>query len=84
MPNRTDPEKHRSQVRAANRARYRAVQRLVTENQLRFDELYAEEATREGVEPKPRGRIDAAAIEHQISDLQARLARMRAGSSSSA
>jgi len=81
MANRTDPDKHRSQVRAANRARYRATQRLVSENQMRFDELYSEEAGREGVQPKPRGRIDAEGIENQISDLQARLAKMRSGSS---
>ena len=80
MANRTDPEKHRSQVRAANRARYRAIQRLVNENESRFDELYAEEAGREGVQPKPRGRIDADAIQHQISTLQERLAKIQSDS----
>jgi hypothetical protein len=81
MPNRTDPEKHRAQVRAANRARYRALQRLVTENQIRFDELYSEEALREGVAPKPRGRIDVEVIQHQIASLEARLATIKKGSS---
>jgi len=81
MPNRSDPEKHRAQVRAANRARYRALQRLVNEYQHRFDELYAEEALHEGVSPKPRGRIDAVVIQSQIDSLQARLAAIRDGSS---
>lgn len=81
MAQRTDPEKHRAQVRAANRARYRATQRLIAEQQSRFDELYGEEASREGVVPSPRGRINAAAMQEQINDLQKRLARLRSGSS---
>lgn len=81
MANRTDPDKHREQVRAANRARYRATQRLVDEHQMRFDELYAEEAGREGVQPKPRGRIDAGALQAQIDTLQGRLAKIQSGSS---
>lgn len=76
MVTRTDPEKHKEQVRAANRARYRAVQILISENLARFDALYAAQAALEGVEPKPRGRVDAAAIKHQISELEARLARL--------
>lgn len=84
MAHRSDPEKHREQVRSANRARYRATQRLIAENQPRFDALYAEEATRVGVTPAPRGRIDAAALQAQVDDLQARLAKLREGSSSSA
>jgi hypothetical protein len=83
MAQRSDPEKHRAQVRAANRARYRALQRLVDENQARFDVLYSEEADREGVTPKPRGRIDAVAIQAQIADLQARLAAIKSDSSAS-
>lgn len=78
MVTRSDPEKHKAQVRAANRARYKAVQLLITENQPRFDALYAQQASLEGVEPKPRGRIDAAQIQSQIADLQARLAHMQA------
>lgn len=77
MANRTDPEKHKEQVRAANRARYRATQRLISEHQLRFDELYAEEASREGVTPSPRGRIDAGVLQAQIETLQERLARIQ-------
>jgi hypothetical protein len=73
MVTRTDPEKHKAQVRAANRARYKAVQLLIAENQARFDALYAQQASLEGVEPKPRGRVDADAIQHQIAELQARL-----------
>lgn len=76
MATRTDPDKHRAQVRAANRARYRAVQALIANHQIEFDDLYAAEAQVEGVEPKPRGRIDAAQIQSQIDTLQARLARM--------
>jgi len=77
MVMRTDPEKHKAQVRAANRARYRAVQLLIIENQVRFDQLYAQQAALEGVEPKPRGRVDADAIQNQIAELQARLAQVQ-------
>jgi len=77
MVTRTDPEKHKAQVRAANRARYRAVQLLIMENQPRFDQLYAQQAQLEGVEPKPRGRVDADALQNQIAELQARLASMQ-------
>lgn len=76
MATRSDPEKHRSQVRAANRARYKAIQRLIAENQERFDAFYAEEAVVEGVEPKPR-RFGAAALQGQIAELEQRLAQMR-------
>ena len=41
MTTRTDPEKHKAQVRAANRARYRAVQQLIARHQIEFDALYA-------------------------------------------
>jgi hypothetical protein len=76
MVTRTDPEKHKAQVRAANRARYKAVQLLIAENQSRFDVLYSAQAALEGVEPKPRGRVDAVALQSQIAELQARLARL--------
>jgi hypothetical protein len=79
MVTRTDPERHKEQVRAANRARYRAVQILIKENLPRFDVLYAQQAALEGVEPKPRGRVDAQQIQHQIDELQARLARLQTG-----
>jgi len=78
MVTRSDPEKHKAQVRAANRARYKAVQLLIGENQERFDALYSQQASLEGVEPKPRGRVDAVAIQHQIEELQGRLAKLQA------
>jgi hypothetical protein len=76
MVTRTDPEKHKAQVRAANRARYKATQILIAENQARFDEVYAQQAALEGVEPKPRGRVDAAQLQSQIAELQKRLQSM--------
>jgi hypothetical protein len=81
MVTRTDPEKHKAQVRAANRARYKAVQLLISDHQEQFDTLYAQQAALEGVEPKPRGRVDAAALQNQITELQARLARMQSEAS---
>jgi hypothetical protein len=84
MTNRTDPEKHRAQVRAANRARYRAVQDLITAHPTEYDRLYAHHASAEGVTPSPRGRIDADVIASQIAELQARLNEMRSVSSDSA
>lgn len=84
MTNRTDPEKHREQVRAANRARYRATQILISENQPRFDALYAQEASREGVTPAPRGRINATEIQAQIDALSRRLTEMHQREGSSA
>ena len=78
MVTRTDPAKHKAQVRAANRARYRAVQRMIAEDPERFDLLYAEEAVAEGVEPKPRGRVNATVIQAQIAELQERLKKMGA------
>jgi hypothetical protein len=77
MVTRSDPEKHKAQVRAANRARYKATQLLIAESQDRFDALYAQQARLEGVEPKPRGRVDAGQIQTQIAELQERLARMQ-------
>jgi uncharacterized protein YPO0396 len=84
MVTRTDPEKHKAQVRAANRARYRAVQILINENQGRFDALYAQQAALEGVEPKPRGRVDAQHLQDQIAELQGRLARLQESADTSA
>jgi hypothetical protein len=77
MVTRSDPDKHKEQVRAANRARYRAVRLLIAEHQERFDDLYAAQAAAEGVEPKPRGRLDAVAITNEIGVLQARLAKLQ-------
>jgi len=81
MVTRTDPEKHKEQVRAANRARYKAVQLLIREHQAEFDALYAAQAALEGVEPKPRGRVDAEAIQAQIAELQGRLERLQTSES---
>ncbi len=84
MATRSDPEKHRAQVRAANKARYRAIQVLIGENQARFDVLYAQFAEDEGVTPKPRGRIDVVSMQRQIEQLQGRLASLTSSSDSSA
>jgi len=84
MVTRSDPEKHKAQVRAANRARYKAVQLLISSHQAEFDHLYAQQASLEGVEPKPRGRVDAEAIQSQIAELQARLASIQPTSDQSA
>jgi len=77
MVTRTDPEKHRAQVRAANRARYKAVQQLIARHQVEFDVLYAEQASLEGVEPKPREKVDAVAIQAQIKELTKRLKTLK-------
>ena len=77
MVTRSDPEKHKAQVRAANRARYRAIQLLINKHQDEFDALYGQQAALEGVEPKPRGRVDADQIQTQIAELQERLAKMK-------
>jgi uncharacterized protein YPO0396 len=82
MVTRSDPEKHKAQVRAANRARYRAMQLLINAHQGEFDTLYSQQAALEGVEPKPRGRVDAEHIQSQISELQERLAKMQDNSAS--
>jgi hypothetical protein len=82
MVTRTDPEKHKAQVRAANRARYKAVQILIHHHQDEFDNLYAAQATLEGVEPKPRGRVDAEHLVSQIHDLETGLAKLRSADSS--
>ena len=84
MVTRSDPEKHREQVRSANKARYRALQILVSRHQAEFDMLYAEQAADEGVTPKPRGRIDVVSMQRQIEQLQGRLASLTSSSDSSA
>jgi len=53
------------------------MQLLIGENQARFDTLYAQQAALEGVEPKPRGRVDAEHLQSQIAELQERLAKMQ-------
>lgn len=71
---RTDPEKHREQVRAANRARHRATKTLIERHRSEFDLLYEIEAAKEGVEPKPRtdvGEIDS--LRQQVARLAAQV-----------
>jgi hypothetical protein len=80
MVTRSDPEKHKAQVRAANRARYKAVQLLIAENPVRFDVLYAEQAALEGVEPKPREKVDAVALQKEITQLTQRLKKIKKSS----
>jgi uncharacterized protein YPO0396 len=77
MVTRSDPDRHKAQVRAANRARYRATQLLINQHQGEFDTLYSQQAALEGVEPKPRGRVDAEHIQSQIAELQERLNKMQ-------
>ena len=84
MVTRSDPEKHKAQVRAANRARYRATQLLIGENQARFDALYAQQAALEGVEPKPRRRVDAEQLQNHLAELQEKLAALRKNESATA
>jgi ATP-dependent DNA ligase len=80
-PRRSDPEKHREQVRAANRARYRAVRLLIAENQSEFDKLYAQQCRLEGVVAKGphasrRDRRDR--LEAEIAELRAAIAELGA------
>jgi len=77
MANRKDPDKHREQVRAANRARYRAVKRLIDAHAAEFDTLYAEEASAEGVSPKPVAQEHKdAAIHREIERLEGLLGKV--------
>lgn len=46
---RTDPERHRQQMRAADRARHRAENDLVAMYRDEFDEIYQRTAAEEGV-----------------------------------
>ena len=66
---------HREQVKASNRARYRAHQRLIAEKQERFDEIYAEECAVEGV--TPRRALLAQKLERDIAKLKRRLDRIK-------
>ena len=75
---RTDPERHREQVRAANRARHRANKRLQAKYPLDWDVFYAEEAAKEGVEPKPRVGNEVAEMRGQIAALTAQVTRLTA------
>jgi hypothetical protein len=54
MTNRTDPEKHREQVRSANAARKEAVDMLIALHPKQFDRLYAFRAAVRGVSPTGR------------------------------
>ena len=79
QPARTDPERHKEQVRAANRARHRAVKRLIAMHPGEFDILYADEAKKEGVEPKPRTKSEVAQMQSQIERLTAALDSLTSG-----
>jgi hypothetical protein len=56
MPNRTDPEAHKDQVKRANAARKEAVDALIKMHPIQFDRLYAEAAAKRGVSPTGRRR----------------------------
>lgn len=79
MVTRSDPEKHREQVKAANRARYKAVQELIDNHRPEFNLLYTRHATDENVVPKPRQAIDPVEITNQIKQLEKQLAAVQSG-----
>lgn len=57
MAGRRDPEKHKDQVRRANKARYKATQALIARHRAEYDVLYEAEAEIAGVDPAgPRPR----------------------------
>jgi hypothetical protein len=72
---RLDWDRHRARVRAANRARSRAVKQLVAEHRAEFNRLFAELAAAEGVVPHPR-KTEAEQIQAEIARLQAKLRSM--------
>lgn len=65
-------ERHRALVRAANRARAKAIKELKRRYPEEFEQLYAEQAALEGVTSKPR-RLT---VRRQIAELEAELARL--------
>lgn len=69
-----DPDRHRAQVRARNRAYYAAVKDLIAEYPEQYRELYAREAARNGVNPRPK-LTEAEEIEKEIARLQRQLDR---------
>ena len=73
MTTRTDPERHKEQVRAANRARHRATRALIEKHRGEWDKLYAKEAAKEGVEPHPRDTPEVARLKGQIAQLSRKL-----------
>ena len=72
---RTDPERHRAQQRARNRAWWRAVKQLIAEHPDEYEALYEEQARAHGVTPVSRS-VKAARIQRQIDELKARLGRV--------
>jgi hypothetical protein len=74
-PNRSDPEAHKAQVRAANRARYKAIRELVALHEVEFDQIYARHAAAAGVEPKPRSMLDINALKRELAEVERRLAK---------
>jgi hypothetical protein len=69
--------KHRAQNRAANAARYRALQRLIEAHPVEYAVIYAEKAAEAGVTPHPRNEVSVQDMEAQLADLQAALDRTR-------
>lgn len=78
QPTRSDPERHQEQVRAANRARHRAVKRLRERHLVEWEALYAEEAKKEGVEAKPTVVPQVNQMARQIEELTAQVTELRA------
>lgn len=70
---RSDRERHKDQVRRANKARYQAVKDLIAEYPDRYDELYAHYCSQVGVTPNPRPRLSTEELQAQIAELEARL-----------
>jgi hypothetical protein len=73
---RSDPERHKEQVRAANRARHRATKQLIDRHRLEWDALYEKEAAKEGVQPKPREGAEIATLRDQIANLTAQVQQL--------
>lgn len=77
-PNRKDWEAHSERVKAANRARYRAVKTLVSRHQVEFDALYEAESKVEGVTPRTV-KDRTASLKRRIRDLQLQLDDVETG-----
>lgn len=70
-------ERHRDQVRRANRARKKAIDLLIAAHPVEYDRLYAEIAEKNGVSPSGRrGAPKADQIQAEIDRLQEKLDRM--------
>lgn len=78
---RGDAEKHAAQVNAANRARYKAVQLLISLHRAEFDRIYAEQCQLEEPRVVPmRSRVTTAdQLRLKIAELEEQLAEVRSG-----